>query len=368
MTSHDPASASTSRSGEASASASGATCDRTFPPLRDVWYLSGPTASGKTAVAIELAQRIGAEIISMDSMAVYRGMDVGTAKPGPALREQIPHHLLDIVDPNCDFSLASFVQLAHAAAAEIRGRGRQVLLVGGTPLYLKALLRGVFTGPAANWEFRLQLERDIENFGVQALHERLQLVDPLAAAKLHPHDKRRIVRALEVRRQVGTPLSHLQTQFDESQSRHRPKVFALQWPRAVLHQRIDDRVEAMFQNGMVNEVRGLLEKHDVLSRTAVQAVGYREVLEFFRGERDLAATKEKVKARSRQFARRQETWFRSLNECCRIDITQAMQPAEISQRILDQSDMTMRPDLSTERNLPTKDEHPVPKPTNRPTH
>jgi tRNA dimethylallyltransferase len=333
MTAHDPASSSQ------------ATSDRTFPPLRDVWYLSGPTASGKTAVAIELAQRIGAEIISMDSMAVFRGMDVGTAKPGPALREVVPHHLLDIVDPDCDFSLANFVQLAHAAAAEIRSRGRQVLLVGGTPLYLKALLRGVFTGPAANWEFRLQLERDIENFGVQALHERLQLVDPLAAAKLHPHDKRRIVRALEVSRQVGTPLSHLQTQFDESQSRHRPKVFALQWPRAILHQRIEDRVEAMFQNGLVAEVSGLLERHGVLSRTATQAVGYREVLEFLRGERDLVATKEKVKARSRQFARRQETWYRSLDECTRIDITDAMQPAEISRQILDRSEVITRPDV-----------------------
>lgn len=279
------------------------------------WYLSGATASGKTETGIALALQIGAEIISLDSMALYREMDIGTDKPTPQQRQRVPHHLLDVLSPRDEFSVSNYLDTARQTVARIRGRGREVLFVGGTPLYLKALLRGIFRGPPADWEFRRAIEEELVRVGLEPLYERLRQVDPLSAAKLHPHDKRRIIRALEVYRATGRPISHLQTQFDEARSAEHCRVFVLSWPREALHERINRRVEAMFAAGFVDEVRALLERHGGLSRTAMQAVGYREVIEHLRGQRNLAATIEAVKARTRQFARHQETWFRNLSEC-----------------------------------------------------
>ena len=303
-------------------------------PARDCWYLTGPTASGKTRVALELAKLLRAEIISLDSMALFRGMDIGTAKPSRDERQIVPHHLIDLIDANQDFSLANYVEAAHAAIAEIRQRGCEVLFVGGTPLYLKALLRGVYQGPPADWEFRQQIDAELKLVGIEALHERLRSVDPLAAAKLHPHDLRRIIRALEVNKLTGHPISHQQTQFDEGQPAEACRVFVLDWPRPELHRRIEARVDLMFAAGLVDEVRGLLARYGQLSRTASQAVGYREVVEHLRGERDLAATIELVKARTRQFARRQETWFRSLSECRRVPQREALDPADVARAIV----------------------------------
>jgi tRNA dimethylallyltransferase len=306
-----------------------------YPPVRDAWYLTGPTASGKSRVGLELAQQLNAEIISLDSMALYRGMDVGTAKPSPADRQLVPHHLLDLVVPNVDFSLSEYVARAHVAMRDIQSRGRSVLFVGGTPLYLKALLRGVDSGPPADWEFRRQIDEELAVHGVAALHQRLELVDPLSAARLHPHDKRRIIRALEVYRLTGQPLSHRQTQFDEGSPAERCKVFVLSWTREKLHQRIDARVEGMFAGEFVAEVQALLSAYGQLSRTAAQAVGYREVIEHLHGRRDLPSTVELVKARTRQFARRQDTWFRSLSECRRIPQDEQSRPAETASAILE---------------------------------
>jgi tRNA dimethylallyltransferase len=304
-----------------------------FEPVRNCWYLTGATASGKTGIGLELAERVNAEIISLDSMAIYIGMDLGTAKPSPADRQRVPHHMLDLVAPSEQFSLSQYVAGAHRAIDEIRQRGREVLFVGGTPLYLKALLRGVYPGPPADWEFRQQIEAELRSVGVEALHQRLQQVDPLAAAKLHPHDKRRIIRALEVCRQTGRPLSHEQIQF-EACPPGECRAFALQWPRAELHRRIEVRVERMFRDGLVDEVDLLLKRYGNLSRTAAQAVGYREVLQHLRGEQDRQETIASVKARTRQFARRQETWFRSLPECQRIELDSAVSAAEVADSIV----------------------------------
>lgn len=303
-------------------------------PALDCWYLTGPTASGKTLVGLELAERLGAEIIVLDSMTLYRHMDIGTAKPGADERRRIPHHLLDLVDPDQEFSVANYVDEAHRVIGEIRSRGREVLFVGGTPLYLKAMLRGLFQGPPADWEFRQEVEAEIATVGIAALHQRLEQVDPLAAAKLHPNDKRRIIRALEVNKLTGRPLSHQQTQFAEGTPAAECRVFALEWPRPVLHERIATRVRHMFAHGLVDEVRELQARFPALSRTAAQAVGYREVLEHLRGECDLAAAIERVTARTRQFARRQETWFRGLMECRRVGDLAAATPAEIAERIV----------------------------------
>lgn len=311
------------------------------PAAIDCWYLTGPTAAGKTRVGIELARRIGAEIISLDSMAVYQEMDIGTAKPSAAERAAVPHHLVNVVPPTEDFSLSEYIDAAHAAIAEIRGRGREVLFVGGTPLYLKAMLRGVYQGPPADWEFRAAIERELQSLPIEALHKRLQVVDPLLAAKLHPNDKRRIVRGLEVFKQTGERLSHLQTHFDEGRPAEAMKVFMLSWPREELHRRIDARVESMFAGGLVEEVRGLLAKYGTLSRTAIQAVGYREVVEGLQNSEcriqnaeGLKDCIERVKARTRQFARRQETWFRSLSECRFVPMQELKSERDVVEAIL----------------------------------
>jgi tRNA dimethylallyltransferase len=319
------------------------------PPALDCWYLTGPTAAGKTKIGVELATRLNAEIVSLDSMTLYAEMDIGTAKPTLEDRGRVPHHLLNLLTPDEEFSLSDYIDAAHAVIREIKGRGREVLFVGGTPLYLKALLRGVYQGPPADWEFRKQVEEELRTLPVEALHRRLEVIDPLLAAKLHPNDKRRIIRGLEVFKQTGQRLSHLQTQFDEGRPASQARVFVLAWPREELHRRIDARVEQMFAAGLVEEVRKLVTKYGKLSRTAVQAVGYREVVEWLGeevgGQRSevrnreaesarLVACIERVKARTRQFARRQETWFRALTECTVVPMHAEEGPEQVAARII----------------------------------
>lgn len=313
-----------------------ALADWAHPPIWDAWYLTGPTASGKSGLALALAQHIDAEIVSMDSMAVYKHMDVGTAKPTAEQRATVPHHLIDLVEPNEDYSLSCFVQDAQRVYREIRERGKQVLFVGGTPLYLKSLLRGMFQGPPADWEFRKQVEADVEQYGIDELRKRLWQVDPLTAHKLHPNDARRMIRALEVAKIMGQPLSHLQAQFENGLPAERLRVFVLGLERSWLHHRINERVDQMFASGLVNEVRGLLERYTALQGTARQAVGYKEVIQFLNNEFDEATAIEHVKAHTRQFARRQEIWFRSLSECRRIDVLRGGDLNEVLETILEQ--------------------------------
>ena len=303
-------------------------------PFEGCLFLTGATASGKTQVGVRLAQTLDAEIASVDSMAIYRGMDIGTAKPTAEQRAEVPHHLIDIVDPCDSFSVAQYREAALAVVDDARQRGKRVVFVGGTPLYLKALLRGIFEGPPADWEFRRAIESEVEEHGVEALHERLRLVDPLSAHKLHPRDKRRLIRALEVHHVTGKPISHLQLEFDEPPAFPDRPVFALHWERPRLHQRIDERVEGMFAAGLIDEVESLLARYGQLGQTAGQAVGYREVIEFLQGTRDREETVEAVKARTRQFARRQETWFRSLEECQWIEREEGDSTDALLERLL----------------------------------
>ncbi len=303
------------------------------PPALDCWYLTGPTAVGKTSVGLELARRLGAEIVSLDSMAVYRGMDIGTAKPAREQQQLVAHHLIDILDPDQEFSVSSYVEAAHRAIGEIRRAGREVLFVGGTPMYLKAMLRGIYAGPPADWQFRREVEAEARRVGIAALHERLRSVDPLAAAKLHPHDVRRIIRALEVYKITGQPISHQQLQFDEGVPGDQCRVFALGRPRDALHARIDARVAWMFSAGLIEEVRGLLDRFGTLGRTAAQAVGYAEAIAHLQGRITREEAVRRVRVRTHQFARRQETWFRSLSECRRIELDEQVQPAEVARRL-----------------------------------
>lgn len=274
--------------------------------------LTGPTASGKSGVAIELAERIDAEIISVDSIAVYRGMDIGTAKPSADDRRRVPHHLIDVACPSNDYSVANYLAAAWQAMADIRRRGKVPLFVGGTPMYLKGLLYGFDPGPAADWDFRRAVEADLAQHGPEMLHQRLWQVDPLSAHRLSPTDTRRVTRALEVAYLTGKPLSHRQTQFDQTPQSLDGRLFVIHWPRADLHSRIAERVQAMFRLGLASEVRRLLREHGSLSRTASIAVGYREVIAWIEGKMDEQTAIEQVVAHTRQLARRQETWLRSL--------------------------------------------------------
>lgn len=286
--------------------------ERSVSPFHRAIYLAGPTASGKTAVGVELARRLGAEVVALDSMTLYRGMDVGTAKPTPAERGGVPHHLIDVLDPWEAASVADYRSWAASTAAEVERRGRRVLFVGGTALYLKALLRGLFDGPAADPELRRQFEEEADRQGNAALHARLAAVDPLAAARLHPNDRRRVVRALEVATRTGRPLSDWQREHDRPAAG--VSVVALERPRAELCGRIDRRVVAMFQDGLVDEVQRLQAGPRPLGPVPAQGVGYREVLDLLAGHASLEQTVSRVQARTRQFAKRQATWFRGLAE------------------------------------------------------
>ncbi len=319
--------------------------------FHDCWFLTGATAVGKTGVGIALAQRLGAEIVSLDSMAIYRGMDIGTAKPSVADRAIVRHHLIDIVDPADEYSVAQYVEAAAATVAEIRSRGWEPLFVGGTPLYLKSLLRGLFDGPPADWQLRNEIEHELAHVGQAALYERLAQVDPVAAANIHPHDTRRLIRALEVFRATGEPISHHQLQFEEGRPAGECRVFVLRRRREELHARIEGRVEAMIDSGLVDEVRGLVATGGPpvefatgeppvatsgLGRTARQAVGYRESLAYLAGEYDRDEMIARIKARTRRFAKRQGTWFRSLSECRFVDVAGEVDAREVAEEIMRQ--------------------------------
>jgi tRNA dimethylallyltransferase len=272
--------------------------------------LTGPTASGKTAVGVALAERLNAEIISMDSMALYRGMDIGTAKPSSEERRRVRHHLIDVLDPSESSSLAWWLDQAASCCREIESRGKRVFFVGGTPLYLKAILRGIFEGPAADSELRRKLEQQ----SGPVLHGRLSQLDPAAARRIHPNDLRRLVRALEVLELTGRPISEWQRQFKQVRPRSTPAVW-LDWPRPQLYDRIDQRVEQMLERGLFEEVKKLAALPRPLGKEARQALGYKELLDHLDGKEGWGMTVERIKTRSRNFAKRQLTWFRSLAEC-----------------------------------------------------
>ncbi len=289
------------------------------PPFHNALVLTGPTGSGKTQIGVDLARSLGAEIVSMDSMALYRRMDIGTAKPTPEQREQVPHHLVDVLEPWESANVAWWLREAERVCRDIEARGKRVLFVGGTPLYLKALLFGIFEGPPADDAIRQRLSEEAERVGLAELHRQLEAVDPASARKIHPNDLRRVIRALEVHQLTGTPLSAWQTQWaaplppaDESEP---PAIVWLDLPRETLYERIDRRVVAMFDAGLVEEVRQLRSLEQPLSVEASQALGYKEVFAYLDGHSALSATIAEVQMRSRNFAKRQITWFRHLPGC-----------------------------------------------------
>ncbi len=274
----------------------------------DCWILSGPTASGKSAIAMRLAERLGAEIVSVDSMAVYRGLDIGTAKPTAADRSRVPHHLLDVVAPSEDYSVARWLADAADAVAGIRGRGRRILFVGGTPLFLRALREGLAELPPADPKLRESLSAEAEADGSAALHARLAAVDPSAAKRIHPNDVKRIIRSLEVAAVAGEPQS---VAFRPSPNPvFDARLLVVDRPRGWLHRAIDARVERMFADELVEEARAAVASGGI-GRTASQAAGYAEAIAVVEGRMTVAEAIDATKRRTRQLAKRQLTWLRS---------------------------------------------------------
>lgn len=276
----------------------------------------GPTASGKSALALALHEALTAhatpsELITADAFQVYRGMDIGTAKPSPSERARAPHHLIDIADPHAPnpFTLEQWLALANAKIDDLRARNILPIVVGGTSLYIQSLLHGVFDGPPADPALRTQLN----TLAPHELHARLQAIDPAAAARLHPQDTRRTIRAIEVFTLTGTPISTLQSQWSASAPRPDARLFILSWPVEQLNPRINARVRAMLQNGLLDEVRALASVAP-LNRQAREALGYKQLLEHLEHPHSLTLddATERIKIETRRFAKNQRTWMKRL--------------------------------------------------------
>jgi len=280
----------------------------------------GVTASGKARLGFELAKSLDGEIISVDSMKVYRRMDIGTAKPSREAQQQIPHHLIDVVEPSESFSVGLFLDRALAAIEDIRARGKAVVAVGGTALYIKALLYGLFDGPGSDEQIRAELRAQAQRDGPAKLHEALRWIDPEAASRIDPNDAKRIIRALEVYRLTGKPISSFQKQFDAQQPMHDWIILGLRREKAEESQRMNARVKKMVGQGLVEEVRSLLAEEKPLGQQARCAIGYAEIVEHLQGRMSLEDAIEEIKKNTRRLAKGQRTWFKTFKGVRWIDI------------------------------------------------
>jgi tRNA dimethylallyltransferase len=307
--------------------------------------IAGPTAVGKSELALSLAERLNGEIISVDSMQVYRGLDIGTAKPSLEERQRVPHHLIDVVDLTAPFDAAQFVRLAQAAVAEIESRGHVPIFCGGTGLYFKAYLEGLGDAPPADEALRMELEKTPLSELINELAEK----DPITFEKIDRQNPRRVIRAIEVIRLTGKPFSAQRAAWqplpqDSPTTRDTQpptRFFCLSRESTDLHTRINARVDVMFQRGLVEEVKNLMNHGLAENKNAMQAIGYRQVVEHLRGERSLRETIELVKIRTRQFAKRQMTWFRCQAQVNWISLSSKETTEELAAKIFQSS---LRPD------------------------
>jgi tRNA dimethylallyltransferase len=299
-----------------------------------VYFIMGCTACGKGAVGRELARRLGGHILSVDSMKVYRRMDIGTAKPPPEVRASIPHYGIDVVEPWAPFSVGRYAAVAEEALATISAAGAPALAVGGTSLYIKALTEGLFDGPTADAEFRQALRLRGEREGWPALHAELARIDPPAGRKIHPNDEKRITRAMEVHHLTGEPISRLQSQWDAGRKRRDCAFIGLRRPKEDLHRRINLRVKRMVERGLREEVERLLAEARGIAPQAAQAVGYAEMIEHLAGRLDLESAIERIKINTRQLARRQRTWHRRFAGTTWFDLEADEPESRTAERIL----------------------------------
>jgi len=282
-------------------------------PKIPVVVLCGPTAVGKTGLACRIAERFAVEVVSADSRQVYRGMDIGTAKPTAEEQRLVRHHLIDVVDPDCNFTAANFVEQGQQAIAAIHARGALPLIVGGTGLYIRALTSGLIDAPPADAALRARLQREEEDGGEGTLYRRLQQVDPHQAATIHPHNLVRVIRALEVFECSGRPLSEYQQQHRFAEEPYRLLKIGLELPRAELDERINRRVEVMVASGLIEETAGLLAAGFHPQLKSMQTIGYRETVQYLAGLLDREAAISRIQTETRRYARRQQTWFRKEN-------------------------------------------------------
>ena len=296
----------------------------------------GVTASGKGKLAFDLAKSLGAEIISIDSMKVYRRIDIGTAKPPKENRDQVPYHLIDVVEPSESFSVARFLELAQASIADIKKRNKPVVAVGGTALYIKSLLYGLFEGPGADEQIREELKAQAQAEGLDKLYEQLKTIDPDAAAKISSNDPRRIIRALEVYQLTGKPISAFQQQWNTNAS-HDWTIIGLRREKTEESKRINARVKKMIDAGLVDEVKRLLAEPKPLSKQARSAIGYAEIINHLSGQTTLDDTIELIKKNTRKFAKAQRTWFKTFKNVRSLDLAPDETPDQTlarTQRIL----------------------------------
>ncbi|MHC4310167.1 MAG: tRNA (adenosine(37)-N6)-dimethylallyltransferase MiaA [Planctomycetota bacterium] len=295
----------------------------------------GVTASGKGRLAFDLAESLSAEIISIDSMKVYRRMDIGTAKPPLEARQRIQYHLIDIVEPSNSFSVGVFRERALGAMEQIEGRGKEIIAVGGTALYIKALLYGLFEGPGSDEQVRAELQERAEAQGLAELYQELTRIDAIAAERINPNDSKRIIRALEVYRITGKPISSFQRQWDESEPEHDWTIIGLRREKAEESRRINGRVKKMISAGLVDEVKALLGEEKPLSKQARCAIGYAEIIEYLNGRIELEDAVELIKKNTRRLAKNQRTWFKTFKDVHWLDIEPEETPEEILSRAKD---------------------------------
>ncbi len=298
-----------------------------IPEKSPCWVLLGPTASGKTAVSLEIAKDYPVEIISVDSMQVYQRMNIGTATPDPEERERVRHHMINIVDPAEEYNAAKFREKAVEAVGEIRTRDHIPLLLCGTPFYLKALLWGLFEGPGSDEEIRERLRKEVEQHGPEYLHERLAEIDPESAERIDPNDVKRVERALEVYEITGEPISQRQDQFAGEPIIDHISV-GLKWNRQKLYDRIESRVEQMLDRGLEEEVRSLMGQ---LGPQSGQAVGYKELISYLEGDIPYEEAVRLIKRNSRHLAKSQINWFKRFPVEKWVDVTPASRASDIAE-------------------------------------
>ena len=286
-----------------------------------VIVICGPTASGKTALSIELAKKINGEIISADSMQIYKDMDIGTAKPSESEKQGIKHYLLDFVSPDTRYSVAEYKKDATTAIEEILGKGKVPIIVGGTGLYVDTLIYGIeYNEIKIDEQYRKELERIVEEKGLKFLYEKAKNIDPLAMEKISENDKKRILRVLEIYKATGKTKTEQEIESRKNGVKYNYKVFALNMDRQVLYNRINIRVDKMFQSGLIEEVKNLKEKYNKFP-TAMQGLGYKEVVEYLEDKITKEEMIEKIKTETRRYAKRQLTWFRKNKETIWLDAT-----------------------------------------------